>query len=382
MINIFIFLAIAFLFTFLVGKLIEKIRVPWIFASLIFGAILAIYNPFNSITSSPTFTFLGQLGMYFLLFIIGFEIDLREIKRKSGFLLGATLFIISFEGIFGTLLIHFVFGYEWLISFLVALSFATVGEAVLIPILDEFKMVNSKLGQTIIGIGVLDDIIEVFTLILMVIIVGSAIHTHFNIGVILISLFILFLLTIGFRKLKKEGVKFNFLSVDTLFLFTMFVLFLFLGIGGYAEAAPLAAFLAGTSIRTFIPNERLKYIENEVRTICYAFFAPMFFLWVGVMMNMKYLLNYPLLIVLVIVVSSVAKILSSLAMGKKELGIKKSFLLGIGLSVRFSTSIIIIKILFESGLIGSGLYSVIVASAVIFTFIIPVVFSNLLTRWK
>jgi Kef-type K+ transport system membrane component KefB len=57
-------------------------------------------------------------------------------------------------------------------------------------------------------------------------------------------------------------------------------------------------------------------------------------------------------------------------------------LLGIGLSVRFSTSIIIIKILFESNLIGSELYSIIIASSIVFNFIIPILFSNLIAKWK
>ena len=84
---------------------------------------------------------------------------------------------------------------------------------------------------------------------------------------------------------------------------------------------------------------------------------------------------------LVVLVSAGAKILGSLLIGRKELGVKQSFFLGIGLSAKFSTSLIIIKILFENKLIDVGLYSIIVASSVIFI-IIPVLFSNLLGRWK
>ena len=119
--------------------------------------------------------------MYFLLFIIGFEIDLKKLKKSGKFIFKATFFIIFLEAIFGTLLIHFLFGYSWFISFLVALSFATVGEAILIPILDEFKIVNTKLGHSIIGIGTFDDIIEILLLILIVIVVGSNTHPGINI---------------------------------------------------------------------------------------------------------------------------------------------------------------------------------------------------------
>ena len=381
MINIFLFLGAFFLLTFLIGRFIEKARVPWIFAALILGAMLAVYNPFASVTSSETFLFLGQLGMYFLLFVIGFEIDMRKMRKRGRFILKSMFFIILLEAAAGTAVVHFVFGYSWFISALVALSFATVGEAVLIPILDEFGIVNTALGQTIIGIGTLDDIIEILALILAVMLAGSAIQAGLNVYLVLASLLVLFILTMGFSRLKKRGRKFNFLGIETLFLFVIFVLFIFLGVGEYAGTAPLAALLAGISLRTFLPKARLACIESEVKTVCYGLFAPIFFLWVGLSMDMNYLVTYPLLVLLVVAVSNGAKLLGSYIAGRGTLGIRKSILLGTGLSVRFSTSIIIIKILFDSGLVQSSLYSVIVASSIVFTFAIPLLFSNLLVRW-
>jgi len=383
MINLFIFFGIVFLFTFAIGRLIEKIRVPWIFAALIFGFLLAIRNPFASITSSPEFNFLAQLGMYFLLFIIGFELDLAKLKKQGKFIIKATFFIIYLEAFFGTLLVHFVFGYEWLISFVVALSFATVGEAILIPILEELRIVNTKLGQSIIGIGALDDMIEIFVLVLIIFLIGSGTPADYsNATLTLISLLVLFCLAFGLTKLKKESAKFGFLAIENLFLFGLFVLFLFLGIGEYAHATAIAALLSGIALKTFIPEERRKMIESEVKTMCYGFFAPLFFVWVGVTMNIDYLVSYPLFVLLVVGISGGVKILGSLLVGRKELGIKESILLGIGLSVRFSTSLVITKILFENGLIDVGLYSIIVASSIVFTFMVPVVFSNLLAGWK
>ncbi|MCD6476686.1 MAG: cation:proton antiporter, partial [Candidatus Aenigmarchaeota archaeon] len=159
MISMLLFLGLMLLFTLLLGKVIEKIRVPWIFAALLLGSLLAIYNPFETVTSSETFDLLAHIGMYLLLFMIGFKLDLKKLDKNKKFIIKSTFFIILFEAFFGTLLIHYVFNYNWIISFIVSLSFATVGEAILIPILDEFNITNTKLGQSIIGIGALDDII-------------------------------------------------------------------------------------------------------------------------------------------------------------------------------------------------------------------------------
>ncbi|HMB65612.1 MAG TPA: cation:proton antiporter, partial [Patescibacteria group bacterium] len=352
--NIFLFLSLVFLLTFAIGRLIEKIRVPWLFAALLVGGFLAAYNPFTEITESQTFEFLAQMGMYFLLFIIGFEINLKQLKGKGKFIVRSAFFIIFLEAILGSLLIHFLFDYSWFISGVVALSFATVGEAILVPVLDEFKILNTNLGQSIIGIGTLDDVIEIFILILVIITVGIQQQDGLNIiAVITIvsSLLLLFLLTVVLTKLRKENSKFHFSKIETLFLFVLFVLCLFLGIGEYAHAAPLAALLAGVGLRTFIPPERLDMVETEVKTMCYGFFAPIFFLWAGATMDMDYLIAAPLLVLAVIIVTKSAKFLGSFITARKELGTKQSLLLGLGLSARFSTSIVIIKILYENGLI-------------------------------
>jgi len=379
--NIFLFLSLIFLLVFLLGRVIEKARVPWVFAALILGAVLATYNPFYNLTSSDTFLFLAQLGMYFLLFVIGLEIDLKKLKEQSKFILKSSFFVIFCEALFGTIIIYFLLHYSLTISVLVALSFATVGEAILIPILDEFKLVNTKLGQSIIGIGTIDDLLELLLLILVIFLIGAN-GIEINLWLVLVLLFVLFVFTFGLRKLKNERKRFKFLPIEMLFLFALFLFFLFLGVGNMAHAAPIAALLAGVALKTFLPKKRLDYIESEIKTMCYGFFAPLFFLWAGLEMNMKYLFRSPALIILIVLVASAAKIFGSLIAGRKELGVKKSVLLGIGLSVRFSTGIVIIKILLDNNIINSDLYSVLIASSIILGFIIPFLFSILLLKWK
>lgn len=378
--NIFTFLFVLFAFTLVVGKVIEKIKVPWIFAALIFGALLAVYNPFKEVTSSESFSFLSSLGIYFLLFIIGLEIDIKEFRKKGGFLVRSTFFIILFEAAIGTGLVYFLFGYPLVTSALVALSFATVGEAILIPILDEFKAINTPLGQTLIGIGTLDDIIEVFALIMVSFLIGNA--TNSSIATILISLGALVLLLLGLTKVKEKPSRFKHFGIEELFLISMLSLFLFLGVAKTADAAPLGAFFAGITLKNIIPHSRLALIEKEIRSITYGLFAPIFFASVGLELDLKYLITFPLLVVVVSLVASLAKVVSSYIAAHRKLGLKKSILLGIGLSIRFSTSIIIIKILFNNGIIGKDLYSVIVASSIAFKFIVPVLFANLLVRWN
>jgi Kef-type K+ transport system membrane component KefB len=381
MINIFLFFALVFAVTLMFGKVLEKLRIPWIFGALVFGLVLAIKNPFSSITSSPSFEFLADLGLYLLLFVIGFEIDLKEMLKESKFIIKSTIFIILFEALFGSLLVHFIFGYSWLISSIIALSFATVGEAILIPILDEFKLVNTSLGRAIIGIGTLDDGFEIITLVLVILLVGAK-AVNFSVFQVVSALVVLLAMTFTFQLFGKEAVRFKYFKVNTLFFFSLAILFLFVGVGEYADAAALGALFAGISLKTYLPKKRYDTIEEIVKAVCYGLFAPLFFFDVGISTNISYLLSAPLLIILIIIVTSAAKLVSSFIAAHNKFGVKDSLLLGVGLSVRFSTSMIIVKILLDNHIISRELFSVIIASSAIYTFIIPIVFYYMIKKWK
>jgi Ca2+-transporting ATPase len=381
MINIFLFLSIVFFFTLVIGRQLEKIRIPWIFASLILGVGLAFWNPFEAITSSETFEFLANLGMYFLLFIIGFEIDLKDAKKHTGFLVKTTFFIVLFETFFGSLFIHFVMGAEWFLSLVIAFSFATVGEAILVPILDEFKLLKRKIGQTIMSIGAVDNILEVISLSIAVFIIGSSSETETGLLTITASFITLFLLTTGLRGLEKQRRGFQFHDLEVIFFVSMAMLFLFLGIGDIAGIAPLGALLAGISLKTFIPKRRLKYIESEIKTMSYGFFAPIFFLWVCLGIDAPYISTSIGLVIGISALTMGAKVFAMWVAGRKRFKTKKSILMGIGLSAKFSIGIVIVKMFYDNMLITQELFSLIVISNIILNLIVPLLFSELIQRW-
>ncbi|MFH1456440.1 MAG: cation:proton antiporter [archaeon] len=164
--------------------------------------------------------------------------------------------------------------------------------------------------------------------------------------------------------------------------YEIFYIFAFIGIGLIAEAAALGALLAGMALRNFIHMKRWAVIDSEIRTMAYVFFAPMFFLWVGVDTDVFYILRYPLLVLAVILIANATKIITSYIMGKDELGKHNSIILGISLTVKFSTSIVIIKLLYENAMIPLNLYSVLIGSTIVFKFFVPFLLSHLITKWK
>ncbi len=375
--------AFIYLFTFLTGDFLEKARIPWLFSALILGFAFSFFNLFHNVLSSDTFSFLGELGMYFLLFLIGLEINVRELVEKGRFYLRSTIFITLTGALFGGLVIYYLFKIPIYIAMLVGLSFATVGEAVLIPILEEFRLVKKPLGKAIIGIGILDDAFELVTFVVASVLVGSyGFYTSFNILLSIFALSGLFILVYLLTKFKEEGRRYTIPNIETLFVFVSFIFFLFIGIGKIADSAPLGALLAGIALKSFLPKKRLELIESEIKTMGYGLFAPIFFVWVGATTDISYVFSYPLQVFFIVVAAGLSKIIASWISARKEMGNRNSLLLGIGLCVRFSTSIVIIKYLFERNIIPLSLYSVLITSTALFTISIPFIFSMILSKQK
>jgi Ca2+-transporting ATPase len=380
--NLFLFLAIILSFTLFFGRIIEKIRVPWVFAALFLGLLLSLKNPFVEITSSSTFSFLSDIGMYFLLFIIGLELNVKEMCKEGQFISKLSLSLVLTESLLGALFIHYFFKIPWGISILTASSFSTVGEAILIPILDEFGIIKTKFGQTLLGVGTLDDIVELITIIAASIVLGTSVeHSHTSFSNNLILLGVLFFIPLFLQIFHSQVHHLKFKKVPQLFLFGVIILFLFVGIGSFVEASALGAILAGIVLKNLFSEERIAKIESIIRVVAYGLFVPIFFIYVGTEIDMNYLFSAPLLVVSILFITNSTKILTSYIIAKPKLGTKKSILLGIGLSAKFSTSIVILTMLYEKNIIPLELYSVLIGAMIVSKFIIPIAFSVLLKKW-
>lgn len=379
--DLILLLAFTYLVTLVIGIGLEKIEVPWIFASLIFGLILAWKNPFSAVTSTETFHFLSKLGMYFLLFTIGFKINLKELLKRGKHILKSGLFIVFLEAVTASTFLHFVFGTPWLIAFLVGTSFATVGEVVLLPILDEHNLIKTDLGQSILGIGVVDNIIEVLTIVIASLLIGAAGgFRSFDLAIDLLSLLALFAGTFLFTKLRDKARNLHLPDIEAVFLFLMFIMFVFIAVGDYTEAGAIGAILAGIALKNFIPWERQEFIERQAKTIAYGLFAPLFFVSAGIETNMSYLFSAPFIMVAVVALTYITNVSGGVITNYKRLGAKKSLILGNSLSIKFTHSLIILKLLFENDLINTDLYSVLVASKVVIMLITPFLLSYLITH--
>jgi len=260
-----------------------------------------------------------------------------------------------------------------------------------LPILAKFDLLKTNFGQLTLGIGTLDDVLEVLTLIMIpflpIFLPTLNIQGFPDPIFVITDLIGIFVLTIVLVKIasKAKHVLINnlhFSFIRPLLIMLMFFSFVVLGGFVFESLAAISAIFGGIVARSLMPTENFRSDEKVVNFLGYIVLSPMFFLSVGASMSFTSILVYPLLIVVILLSTFGAKLSGSFLLFRKLLGKKRALLLGLGLSVRFSTGLIVQYFLLISGLITLDLYSGLIASAVVMTPIILVVLPWALCREK
>jgi len=378
---VFLLITVTFAFSLIVGYLLEKyLKMPWMFSALFLGIIFSIFGLFNTTLEHEAFTTLSTMGMLFLLYMIGFNLEIKQIKQYGRNILKGAIIIVGLEALIVGLILFFIFPSQIdnspLVAIVVALSFATVGEAVLLPILAKYNLIKTKLGQIILGIGTLDDIFEVLTLILIPFLpiflptlsiqnFPEPVYVILDLIGIIILTGILIKIAPRIKLILNNQASFQFSR--PLLILLLFFSFVVIGSFVFESLAAISAIFGGIVTRSLLPTEDFQNDEKIVNFLGYIFLSPIFFLSVGASLSFSTIFVYPLILVVVLFTTFSAKIFGSYMLFRKTIGKQDSLLLGLGLNVRFSTGFIVQYVLLTSGLITLNLYSALIASAVVMT---------------
>jgi Kef-type K+ transport system membrane component KefB len=393
---VFLLIGVTFAFSLGLGYVLEKyLKMPWMFSALLLGIIFSSFGLFQTTLQDEAFNVLSTMGMLFLLFMIGFNLEIGQMKRFGKHILKGAILIVGLEASIVGALLFFLFpdqiGNSPLVAIVVALSFATVGEVVLLPILAKFNLLKTKFGQLTLGIGTLDDILELLTLIMVpflpIFLPTLNIQGFPDPIFVVLDLIGIFILTLVLVKLGSRikhvlSNNVNFSFIRPLLIMLIFFSFVVVGSFVFESLAAISAIFGGIVARSLLPVENFQSDEKVVNFLGYIVLAPMFFLSVGASMSFASIFVYPVLIIVILLSTFGAKLSGSYLLFRKMLGKRHSLLLGLGLSVRFSTGLIVQYVLLVSGLITLDLYSALIASAVVMTPIILLVLPWALCREK
>ncbi|MEM3424361.1 MAG: cation:proton antiporter [Thermoproteota archaeon] len=363
------------------GYLLERyLRMPWMFTLVLFGMIFSAFGFFMPVINDAGFQLLAKLGMLALLFMIGLDLNLKEMRSLGGHIAAGSIFLCLFEGTMLALLFYFWFPADVNNSFLIALitgiTFGTIGEVVLFAILSEFGLVNTKFGQLTLGMGVFDDVMEVAMLAVVaslpVFSSGSTTQNTLNATLPIISY--LFLLLLATFTMVKIGGRIRRMLEKTVhsppyvppfLIFLVFFSFAASGALVYETLAPVASIMGGIVTQQVFPEKILKESRRPINFLGNFFLSPFFFLSLGSSVSLASLVAFPLLVIIIFMVSFSSRVSAATVFFSKLLGLKYAFIMGIGLCTKFSTSIIAETLLLNSGAISTRLFSAMIATYMI-----------------
>jgi len=283
--------------------LLKRLNIPGIIGLIIAGVVIGPHG-FNILAKNSAVDLFSTIGLLYIMFIAGLELDMNEFKsnRKKSLLFGFFTFIIPL-GI-GFPVCFYLLGYDFNASFLTASMFAT-HTLVAYPIVSKLGISKNQAVAITVGGTILTD---TAVLIILAVIMGNSkgnLNSEFWIRLIVsLSIFLAIMFLIipriakwFFRKLESEK--------HSYYIFVLAVVFFaaFLAeIAGFD--AIIGAFVAGLALNKLIPHSSA--LMNRIEFIGNSLFIPFFLISIGMLVDVSVILSGPKALIVAGTLSAVA----------------------------------------------------------------------------
>ncbi len=362
------------------GYIATRLGQPSVLGELLAGVLLgpSLVNilglPFISSTSlGDTVSELSQLGVLLLMFLAGLELHLGELarNRKVSLLasLGGLLLSIALGWLAGRL-----FGMDQTAAILLGIAIAATSVSISARTLMELDLLRSQVGLSLLGAAVLDDILSIlaFSVFLAVTSGGggaadlvwtTARMFLFLAGAVVFGLWVLPWLSRGINRLHiSQG--------PLAFAIAMLLVYGLAAELAGGMAAIIGAFLAGLM---FARTPEKGLIEQGMNSLAYALFVPIFFINIGLAVNLCGLQITDIWLILAVTVVAVGGKLLGAAGGARLGGLTghRAWQVGAGMVARGEVTLIVAALGSRAGLIKSNTFSAIVLAVLISTLLTP-----------
>jgi Kef-type K+ transport system membrane component KefB len=362
----------AFLLPLIAGRFGLPAVVLEILFGILAGPILGVVKPDEFLAA------LAGLGFLLLLFLSGFEIDLRVFERQ-----GVKPILTGLAVFGGTLAAAFVATQLLDLSVFVTLVLATTSVGLVVPTLRATRRIATPLGQDILVAALLAD----FLTLLAVTFVALAVEYGLSAQLLALPLFgvvgvavLVVLRRAAWWWPERFGRLFDEDDPDELGIrFSLALMLVLVGVALLLGIEPiLGAFLAGTSFSAVFRNRGS--LDRKLSGFAYGFLIPVFFINVGIRFQVSAVtdLGTVAIVLLLLGVSVVVKVVPALLLTARHHTIRESVAAGFLLSARLSLIIVVAELGVELGLLDSRLEAVIVLLAAATATAAPVLFRWLL----
>jgi len=261
--------------------ILNRLRIPHLIGLIIAGALIGP-NGLNLMLRDSSIVLFGTVGLLYIMFLAGLEIDLGQFKKNSGksLVFGLLTFIIPMTlGIAGGL---YLLEFSLPTSVLLASMFAS-HTLIAYPIISKLGVAKNRAVTITVGGTMITDTLA---LLVLAAIAGmsngtadQAFWIQLSISVVIFGLVVMF----GFPIIGRWFFK-RFDDSISQYIFVLAMVFL----GGFAAEAAgieaiIGAFLAGLALNRLIPHTSA--LMNRIEFVGNALFIPFFLIGVGMLID-------------------------------------------------------------------------------------------------
>jgi monovalent cation:H+ antiporter-2, CPA2 family len=302
-------LLIVILVAFLTPIILHKFKlniIPVVVAEILMGLIIG-KSGFNLVETDMWLETLSSLGFIFLMFLSGLEIDFKAFlgSNKRGKLPNGKLepntFVVAMIIFAGVFIVSLVLSYLFVLAgfvsnaFLMTLIISTISLGVVVPTLKEAHLMKTAIGQIILLVAVIADLVTMILLAVFVSLQEGGGNTWLLLILFAAGVLIYFISKQFKNRTYLESMATGTIQIGTRGVFTLIILLVAISETVGAENI-LGAFLAGALVSLLSPNPEL---IHKLDSFGYGFLIPIFFVMIGVDLDIWTLFGEPKLILLI-----------------------------------------------------------------------------------
>ena len=352
--------------------LFKRLKQPAVLSYIIAGIVLSFYIS----KKDPEYEQLvnwAEVGIIFLLFGLGLEFSFKKLMKVGTTAIIAALFIVLSMITLGYLT-GLSFGWSSMSSLFLGAMICMSSTMIIIKVFEDLKLMTKNFAGVVFGILIIEDLVAVLLMVLLSTVAVSRkvegmemLFSFFKLMGFLVFWFLLgtYLLPTFLRKMKRYLNDETMLIVAAAFCTGMVYL---ATKAGFSSA--LGAFVMGSILAETIDSERIEKLIHPIKD----FFGAIFFVSVGMMVQLTSLGEYivPILIIsLVVIIGQTLSATGGVLLAGQNL--KTAVFSGFSLSQIGEFSYIIAALGLSFGVIDSSLYQIIISSSILTIFVSPYV---------
>lgn len=385
------FLISVILFTAkLAGYFSMRLGQPSVLGELFVGILLGpsfinlLNLPFLDQSMTEVIAEFSEFGVLLLMFLAGLELHFGEMRRNWRVSASAGFLGVVFPVLLGWGM-GMLFGLGPTVALFLGLTLGATSVSISAQTLIELKALRSRVGLSLLGAAVFDDILIILFLSVFLGIQGGG-ETSTGIWLIVarMTLFLVFSVLLGLwglpwliRQTASLPISQGLLTVSLIVMFVYGIAAEFFG----GMAAITGAFLAGLMLGRCPEKER---IEAGTHALAYGLFVPVFFVHIGLSINLRDFKLEALLLTLALIAAAVAGKWLGAGWGARlgGLGKTESVQLGAGMISRGEVGLIVANVGILEGFLLDDEFSAIVMMVLVTTLVTPPILRHLFGRKK